>query len=47
MVIQKCWLDTIKDELSQWKLRAETCQNLSEWRKQLKTANHTHTGHVT
>ena len=44
---KKCWLDTIKDELSQWKLRAETCQNLSEWRKKLKTANHTHIGHVT
>ena len=24
---RKCWLDTIKDNLRQWNLQAETCQN--------------------
>ena len=44
---KKYWLVAIKDDLRQWNLRAETCQNWSEWRKRLKTASHTHTGHVT
>ena len=30
---EKCWLDAIKDDLRQWNLQAETCQNRSEWRK--------------
>ena len=41
---KKCWLD--KDDLRQWKLPAETCQNCSEWRKQLKAAGDTHAGCV-
>ena len=44
---RKCWLDAIKDNLRQWNLLSETCQNHSEWRKRLKTASHTHFGHVT
>ena len=35
---KKCWLDAIKNDLRQWNLQAETCQNHSKWRKQLKTA---------
>ena len=42
---KKCWLDTIKDDLRN--LDVETCQNCSKWRKLLKTAHHTHAGHVT
>ena len=30
---KKCWLGAIKDDLRQWNLQAETCQNRSEWRK--------------
>ena len=44
---KKCWFDAIKDDLRQWNLQAETYQNRSEWRKQLKTAGHTHAGHAT
>ena len=44
---KKRWLDTIKEDLRQWNLQAETCQNRSEWRKRLKTPSHTHTGRVT
>ena len=43
---KKCWLDAIKYDLRQWNLRAETCQNRSEWRKLLKTASDTHAGRV-
>ena len=43
---KKCWLDTVKDDLRQQNLLAETCQNQSEWKKRLKTASHTHAGHV-
>ena len=42
----KCWPDTIKDDLGQWNLQDETCQNRSEWGKQLKTASHRHAGSV-
>ena len=31
----------------QWNLQAETCQNRSEWRKRLKTGNHTHAELIT
>ena len=44
---KKCWLDAIKDDLRQWNLQAETCQNCCEWRKRLKTASHTHVRRVT
>ena len=44
---KKCQLDAIKDNLGQWNLQAETSKNQSEWRKQLKTASHTHAGCVT
>ena len=44
---KKCWLDAIKNDLRQWNLQAETCQNRIEWRKQLKIASHTHVGRVT
>ena len=44
---KKCWLDVINDDLRQWNLQAETCQNQSEWWKQLKTASHTHAENVT
>ena len=27
---RKCWLDTIKDDVRQWNLQAETCQNRSD-----------------
>ena len=38
---RKCWLDTIKDDLRQLNLQAETCQNWSESKKRWKTASHT------
>ena len=44
---KKCWLDPIKDDLRQWNLHAETCQNRSEWRNRFHTANHTHAVLVT
>ena len=44
---KKCWLDAIKDDLRQWDLQAETCQNHKQWRKRLKNASHTHAGCVT
>ena len=44
---KKCSLDGIKDDLRQWNLQAETCQNRSEWMNRLKTAIHTHAGRVT
>ena len=43
---KKCWLDAIKDDLRQWNLQAETCQNRREWRNRLKNASHTHAGRV-
>ena len=44
---KKFWFDTIKDDLRLWNLQAETCQNRCKWRRRLKTASHTHAGHVT
>ena len=44
---KKCWLDAIKDDLRQWNLQAETCQNRSEWRNPMKTASHTNAGRGT
>ena len=44
---KKCWLDAFKDDLRQWNLEAQTCQNRNEWRKRLKTVSHTHAGRVT
>ena len=44
---KKCWLDAIKDDLRQWNLQAEICQNCGERRKRLKVASHTHAGCVT
>ena len=44
---KKCWLDAIKEDLRQWNRQAETFQNHSEWRKQMKTASHTLAGRIT
>ena len=33
----------MRDDLRQWNLQVETCQNRSEWSKRLKTASHTQT----
>ena len=44
---KKFWLDATEDDLRQWKLQAETCQNCGKWRKWLKTASHMHPGCVT
>ena len=43
---KKYWLDAIKDDLRQWNIHVEIYQYCREWRKQLKTASHTHTGHM-
>lgn len=38
-----CSSDAIKDDLKTWNLQTETCENCSEWRERLRTANsHTH-----
>ena len=41
---KKSWLHAIKNDLRQWNLQPETCQNRGKWRKQLKTASNTHAG---
>ena len=43
---KKYWLDAIKDNLITRNLKAETCQNRSEWRERLKSASHRHAGRV-
>ena len=44
--LKKCWLDTIKNDLKQCNLQAETCQNRSEGNQRMKTASRTNSGHV-